>query len=388
MLVGIIGAPNKGKSTIFSALTMNEVQIADYAFTTVKPNLGVAEVPKACVEKELHVKCMPRNSRCVNGVRMLPVNMVDVAGLVPGAHLGKGMGNQFLSDLANADVLIQVVDLSGCTDINGAPAADADPAEEVLMVRRELVEWIAGIVARHMPQLSKAGDAVSGLHGFMSGFRATAEQIRAAIDSAFLTSSMINWNKDECVRFADKFLGMNKPVIIAANKMDKAGHEKFEKLQGSLKGYMVIGCSGAVELALRKAVKSGLAAYDSSKNELVVVGNPNGEQAHGIEVIRNYLKAHGSTGVELLLQRAVFDVLKNIVVYPVEDENKYTDHFGNVLPDAILMEKGSTALQLAMRIHTDIAKGMRYGIDARSRMRIPKEQELKDNDVLKIVSVH
>ena len=232
MLIGLIGAPNKGKSTIFSALTMNDVQIADYAFTTIKPNLGVAHVPKECVETELGVKCRPRNSTCMNGIRKIPVNIVDVAGLVPGAHLGKGMGNQFLNDLAGADALIQVVDASGETDMHGERTEWADPAEEVLMVRNELVEWIAGIVARHMQQLSRNDDSVSGLHALLSGFKATYEQIRHAVASEYLTTSRINWSADECTKFASRFLDDSKPLVIAANKMDKADPKKLDWLKG------------------------------------------------------------------------------------------------------------------------------------------------------------
>ena len=138
MQIGIVGAPNKGKSTIFSALTMVEAEIAPYPFTTIKPNFGMAYATRPCVERELGVKCAPRNSLCISGVRHLPVSIVDVAGLVPGAHFGKGMGNQFLNDLIGADMLIHVVDLSGRTDAEGNPGEGFDPAEEVRMVREEM----------------------------------------------------------------------------------------------------------------------------------------------------------------------------------------------------------------------------------------------------------
>lgn len=384
MLIGLIGAPNKGKSTIFSALTMNDVQIADYAFTTIKPNLGVAHVPKECVETELGVKCRPRNSTCMNGIRKIPVNIVDVAGLVPGAHLGKGMGNQFLNDLAGADALIQVVDASGETDMHGERTEWADPAEEVLMVRNELVEWIAGIVARHMQQLSRNDDSVSGLHALLSGFKATYEQIRHAVASEYLTTSRINWSADECTKFASRFLDDSKPLVIAANKMDKADPKKLDWLKGRLRNYEVIGCSGAVELAIKKAEAAGIVRYTGGS--VHVTGKPTGEQMNGIRIMDDYVKKHNGTGINDILDEVVFHVLKKIVVYPVEDENKFTDHFGNVLPDAVLMDSGSTALQLAERIHTDIAKGMKYGIDARKKLRIPKDYILKDNDVIKIFS--
>ena len=384
MLIGLIGAPNKGKSTMFSALTMNEVQIADYAFTTIKPNLGVAHVYKECVETELGVKCRPRNSTCTNGIRKIPVNVVDVAGLVPGAHLGKGMGNQFLNDLAGADALIQVVDCSGETDMHGERTEWADPAEEVIMVRKELVEWISGIISRHMQQLSRSDDAVSGLHALLSGFRATQEQVRHAISAEYLTSNRINWSAEECTRFASRFLEDSKPVVIAANKMDRSDAKKLEWLKSRLRGYEVIGCSGAMELAIRKAEAAGLIRYTGGS--IHIVGKPTPEQEQGIRIMGEYLERHNGTGVNDILSKIVFQILHKIVVYPVEDENKFTDHFGNVLPDAVLMDNGSTALQLAERIHTDIASGMKYGIDAKKKLRIPKDYILKDNDVIKIFS--
>jgi hypothetical protein len=384
MLIGLIGAPNKGKSTIFSALTMNEVQIADYAFTTIKPNLGVAHVSKECVEIELGVKCRPRNSTCTNGVRKIPVNVVDVAGLVPGAHLGKGMGNQFLNDLAGADALIQVVDCSGETDMHGERVEWADPAEEVIMVRKELVEWVSGIIARHMQQLSRNDDAISGLHMLLSGFKATQEQVRHAISAEYLTSNKINWSADECTKFASRFLEDSKPIVIAANKMDKSDTKKLEWLRSRLRGYEVIECSGAMELAIKKAEAAGLIRYTGGS--IHIIGKPTLEQEHGIQIMSEYLQRHNGTGINDILSKVVFQVLHKIVAYPVEDENKFTDHFGNVLPDAVLMDSGSTALQLAERIHTDIAKGMKYGIDAKKKLRIPKDYILKDNDVIKIFS--
>ncbi|MGC8648897.1 MAG: GTPase, partial [Candidatus Micrarchaeia archaeon] len=160
MLIGIVGAPNKGKSTLFSALTLNEVEIADYPFTTINPNLGVAYVSKECVDKELNISCNARNSLCINHVRFFPVNIIDVAGLVEDAHLGKGMGNQFLNDLASADALIVVVDASGKTDAHGNKVDYADPINDVNMVTNEIIEWISGIIKKHINIISKREDGV------------------------------------------------------------------------------------------------------------------------------------------------------------------------------------------------------------------------------------
>ncbi len=386
MLVGIVGAPNKGKSTIFSALTMAEAEIADYPFTTIKPNLGVAYVARECVHKELGVACRPRNSLCRDGMRLLPVNVVDVAGLVPGAHLGKGMGNQFLNDLSGADALIQVVDVSGSTDFEGKPCTGCDPALELGMVRDELAEWLSGIISRHMGALSKRRDGAAALLELLSGFRATHAQIEAAAEAASLPTSQIDWSAEMTRAFSAALLGLSKPVIVAANKLDKGGEATLTEMKAKLGDGKVVGCSGAIELALRKAAKSNAIEYVPGGATFRMAGSLSQEQERALGYMSRYMAVHNGTGVQETLNRACFGLLRQIVVYPVEDENRYTDHFGNALPDAILMTEGSTAQELAARLHTDLAEHMLYALDARSKRRLPKDYKLKDGDVIKIVA--
>ncbi|MGI0141534.1 MAG: GTPase [Candidatus Micrarchaeales archaeon] len=417
MLIGIIGAPNKGKSTLFSAMTMAEAEMADRPFTTIKPNYGVAYIAKECVEGELGVKCKPRNSVCKNGVRYIPINIVDVAGLVPGAHLGKGMGNQFLNDAIKADVLILVVDLTGKTDSNGNPTQDSDPRQEVGMIVDELAQWIAGIIKKHMKELSKEKDVVKGLGSILAGMRITEWEIKNAIslthkfkemERAGVTGTHLELLKKlyedvgNDVRsqgpvdlkeldldiFAKHLIGLSKPIVIAANKTDATTTDQLEKLKKVTEenySFPVFGCSAAIELALRKAEKSGLIDYRPGDHDFKIVGNVTEEQKQALTYMKGFISKNG-TGVNEMLSSIVFSVFEMIVVYPVEDENKYTDHFGNVLPDAILLPVSSTAEDLASVIHTDLAKNMLYALDARSKRRIGKEQELKDNDVIKIVS--
>ncbi|MGC8676089.1 MAG: redox-regulated ATPase YchF [Candidatus Micrarchaeia archaeon] len=386
MLIGIIGAPNKGKSTIFSALTMVKAEIADRPFTTINPNYGVAYVTVKCVDSELGVKCNPKNSYCANGIRHIPINVIDVAGLVPGAHLGKGMGNQFLNDLIKADALVQVVDLSGKTDEYGNPCDGCNPAEEVAMVRKELAAWLAGIISKHMNTVSKTADGAEALREVLSGFGLSAGQIKSAADANYLSLSQISWSQEDIEKFADTLMRTSKPVIIAANKLDKSTDAQLEALKSALGDYLVVGCSGAVELALRQAAKSKYISYVPGSSSFEKTGEMNDEQEKAMEYMQAYLQKHGTTGVQELLNTAVFKLLDNIVVYPVEDENKYTDHDGNVLPDALLMKNGSTAYDLAAKIHTDIAKGMLYAIDARKKTRLGKDYVLRNDDVIKIVT--
>ncbi len=386
MLIGIIGAPNKGKSTIFSAMTMNEVGISNYPFTTIRPNLGVAYATTKCVDTELGVKCNPRNSLCVDGTRLIPVNIVDVAGLVPGAHIGKGMGNQFLSDLSAAEALIQVVDASGRTDINGNPCEACDPALEVGMVLGELKAWLADIIERHMHTLSRRNDGIEALAEVLSGFRTSSADVGSAIGSAGLSYHGISWDHESSERFAASFLKINKPLIVAANKLDSTADSSLERLREGLKGYRVIGCSGAIELALRKASMSGIIRYLPGGNDFSTLKSPNADQAEALRYMKGYIGEKNGTGIQQLINTAVLGLRDNIVVYPVENENRYSDHFGNVLPDALLVKRGSTAQDMARIIHTELADKMLYAIDARKGHRLSKDYILQEGDVIKIVS--
>ena len=155
MQIGLVGKPSSGKSSFFKAATMINVQIADYPFTTIKPNTGMGYVTTECVCKKYGVKCNPNNSLCVDGIRFVPVKLIDVAGLVPDAHLGKGMGNQFLDDLRQADCLIHVVDCSGLTDAEGKQTKDHNPCEDVRFLEREIDLWFIKIIERALEKYKK-----------------------------------------------------------------------------------------------------------------------------------------------------------------------------------------------------------------------------------------
>ncbi len=387
MIVGIIGAPNKGKSTLFSALTSGEAKIANYPFTTIDPNKGVAYVSEECAEKKIGKKCKPRNSLCENGMRLVPVNIIDVAGLVPGAHEGKGMGNQFLNDLAGADGFIIVVDASGRTDAYGNEGA-GNPADDFEMIMSELVEWISAIIKKHMPQMSKKESGVDALADVLTVFNVTRASIETAIERLGLQSKRIAWSDEEIRKFSSAAILGSKHFIVAANKADAEGakaNENAIREKASELGMETVMCSAALELALKKAKDSGMISYDPLKGKIEILGNPNAEQKKALDYMKGFVESRG-TGVQKVLNELVFKAMGNIVVYPVEDENKFSDHSGNVLPDAILMERGSTAYDLAMKIHTDIGKGMLYAIDAISKMRLAKNYVLKDGDIIKIVS--
>jgi len=110
------------------------------------------------------------------------------------------------------------------------------------------------------------------------------------------------------------------------------------------------------------------------------------KQNEALEVVSGILHRFGSTGIQQVINYACFEILQNIVVYPVEDEYKFTDKKGNVFPDARIISNDSTAKNLAYLIHNDLGKGFLYAIDARTKQRIGAEHKLKNGDIIKIVS--
>ncbi|MCL4362892.1 YchF-related putative GTPase [Candidatus Marsarchaeota archaeon] len=386
MLIGLIGAPNKGKSTLFSAMTMNEVGIANYPFTTIDPNLGVAYANMECAEKRIGIKCNPRNSTCTDGIRHIPINVVDVAGLVDDASSGKGMGNQFLNDAVAADALLVVVDISGKTDKSGNPCEDCDPSEDIAMVKREMAKWLFGILKKHMPAMYKCEDSMAVLADIFNGIHVDMSIVEDVIGMLSLPKTRINWRDAEITAFSSAIIEKAKPLLVVANKSDAPNADKNLEALGKKYTGKIIPTSAAVELALRKAAQKGIITYSpGARSFRILDGAIDAQQKSALSYMGSFISSKG-TNVQEAVDYAAFSMLGNIVVYPVEDENKYTDHFGNILPDAILIKKGSTAMDLARMIHTDIAKNMLYAVDAITKRRLAKDYVLQSNDIIKIVS--
>jgi ribosome-binding ATPase YchF (GTP1/OBG family) len=261
----------------------------------------------------------------------------------------------------------------------------SDPSLEVKMVVDEVVEWLSGIIRRHMNAIAKREDGAAAIGEILAGFKLDIGKIEGAAEASALSLSRIAWSEDETRVFARNLLMMSKPFVVAANKSDLVGEKEIDELREKLGGYEMIACSAAIELALRKAAKAGVINYVPGSKDFEIVGSASEEQRKALGYMKGYI-SRGGTGINELFEKLVFGVLKMVVVYPVEDENKFTDHFGNVLPDAILVKDGSTALELAAKIHTDLARNMLYAIDAKRKTRLAKEYVLKDNDVIRIVS--
>jgi len=395
-LLGIVGKPNTGKSTFFSAATLAPAEIANYPFTTIKPNRGIGYVRTPCVCKEFGVKDMPVNSLCIDGVRLIPVEFIDCAGLVPGAWQGRGLGNQFLDEIRKADVLIHIVDASGGTDSEGriCKPGEHDPVEDVRFLENEITMWMANILKRDWAKIARTADSgstdlLSILEERLSGLAIRRVHIFEAVRRTGLNADKpTSWSEEGFLKFIDTLRRIAKPMLIAANKMDvPTAEENLERLKKL--DYLVVPCCAEAELALRRAAEKKLIDYRPGDCTFKINAPEKltESQLKALETIREkVLLKFGSTGVQEAINMAYFKLLNMITVYPVEDLEHLSDHHGRVLPDVYLVPYGTTARELAYLIHTELGESFIYAIEARERKRVGEDYVLKDRDVISIVS--
>jgi len=397
LMVGIVGKPNVGKSTFFSAATLAPAEIANYPFTTIKPNRGIGYVRVPCVCREFNVKDNPINSLCINGTRLIPVELIDCAGLVPGAWQGRGLGNQFLDEIRKADALIHVVDASGGTDIEGRPCKPGshDPIEDIRFLETEITMWMVSILKRDWPKIARKVESDASINLLdileerLSGLQIKRTQIFEAIRETKLNPEKPTaWSEEEFIKFVDSLRRIAKPMLIAANKIDvPPAEENLERMKRL--GYLVVPCCAEAELALRRANEKRLIEYTPGDCNFKILEPEKltNSQMQALKTIREkILLKYGSTGIQDAINLAFFKLLNMIVVYPVEDVEHLTDHKGNVLPDAYLVPYGTTAREFAYMIHSELGETFIYAIEAREKKRVGENYILKDRDVISIVS--
>ena len=397
MFVGIVGKPSCGKSTFFKAATLAEVDIANYPFTTIKPNhaVGFVKIPDAA--DEFDKSANPREGYVLDKWRFVPVDMMDVAGLVPGAHKGLGMGSQFLDDLRQADALIHVIDASGSVNEKGEPVdtGSYDPINDIKFLEEELDFWYLDILKKGWEkfarQVMQEKSAINkALAKQLSGLKVTENMVEDSIKKIGLDPGKPSaWTDEQMLKLSGELRKLTKPMIIAANKVDvQSGKDNIKRLQDKFPDYQIIPCSAESELALREAAKHELIHYipGEDKCKILIEDKLNDKQKQAIAFIqKNVLDVFKSTGVQDVMNAAVFDLLKYIAIHP-GGVGKLEDSDGNVLPDCFLMPLGTTALQFAYKLHTDFGKNFIRAIDVKTKMTVGKEHKLKHLDIVEIVA--
>ena len=395
MFIGIVGKANVGKSTFFKALTLSDVDIANYPFATIDPNTGIGFVRVECVDKEFNKKCNPRQGYCVDGTRYVPVDVTDVAGLVPGAYEGKGMGNQFLNDLAHADALIHVIDGAGSTNEKGEPvgAGNYDPGKDIQFLEHELDMWFLGIIKRGWDKLARQTQQEQtkverSLAKQLSGVRVTEDMAKEVVRYLDLDpENPAKWTDDDLKKLVTEFRKKTKPIVIAANKIDVAcAQENLDNLRQKFPDHIIVGCSAECELALKEAAHNKLIEYWPGDKTFQVKEQLSEKQTKALNYIQsNILDKFGSTGVQEVLEKAVFEQLQYKAIFP-GGINKLADSDGNVLPDCFLVPPGTTALDFAYKLHTDFGKNFIKAMDVRKKIPVSKTHILKHRDVIEIMS--
>ena len=391
--IGLVGKPSVGKSTFFKAATLMDIAIANYPFTTIDPNTGFAHVRIDCVDEELDTQCNPRTGWCKDHKRYIPFELIDVAGLVPGAHEGRGRGLAFLSDLNEADALIHVVDISGSVNADGEDVEPGsyDPAKDVEFLEKELDHWYLNILKKDWQRLARRitqekMKAEKVLFEKLSGLSVTEGHIKDALEK--LPQDLISWDEEQLLSFARDLRIKSKPMLIAANKIDKpTSKENYERLVKEFPHLEIVPCSAELELALREAAKNDKISYQPGNDhfEITAPEELSDKQTAALSYARNFLEEHGSTGVQDAMNSVVFDVLGYIAVYP-GGAKKLEDKDGNRLPDCFLLPPKTTALDFARHLHTDFAKHFIRAIDVKKNLPVAKDHELSHRDVIEIVS--
>ena len=393
MLIGLVGKPSAGKSTFFKATTMADVLIASYPFATIKPNHGIGYVKVECIENEFKTKCNPQKGYCINGNRFVSIEIIDVAGLVEGASEGKGLGNQFLDNLTSANAFIHIVDVSGETDKEGKETNNYDPIYDVKMLENELDLWYLGILKKVWRTFARTiqntrSDFAKAIAKQFSGLKVNEEDIKEVIRSGnFDVEKPNEWSDEKLKEFAHQLRYLTKPMIIAANKIDRPNSkENLEKLKTVYPKIKIIPCSADSELALREASKANLIEYIPGESTFKESEKLSEKQQQALNKIKeNVLNVYGSTGVQEILNYTVLNLLKYIAIFPAS-ANRLADSKGNILPDCFLLPEKSTALDFAYYLHTDFGKNFIKAIDAKTKRAVGKDYSLKHRDALEIMT--
>lgn len=304
----------------------------------------------------------------------MPVELLDVAGLVPGASTGRGLGNKFLNDLRAADVLIHVVDASGTVDADGKETRGYDPSQDIAWLRQEVVNWVLGnlmekwtsIKRRHVATKAAPADT---LQAQFSGYGSTPALTARCLDKLHL-GPLDEWSDETVTLVVETFVDEKFPCVIAVNKIDHPDADKnIAKIAKMCDPNSIVLCSAISEIFIRKLAKQGFVKYTQgsefvdTREDLVEAGDPTGgdlktmddKLKNRVENLRDLvLFRYGSTGVNKLLTRAA-ELLGLVPVFPVRNINSYSsgERETGVFRDCVLVKRGSTVGQVYRKVMGD-----------------------------------
>ncbi len=384
--IGILGKPNSGKSTLFSALTGTAAAIGNYPFTTINTDVGVSYIISRCPHTEINTPCSPNYGRCVNGKREIPIEIADVPGLIQGASQGKGMGNQFLDNISDMNAIVNLINPVGEDNKILSPE---DIENAAIEIENEIFTWFASRVSRDWQRFAKKEDASDSslddkLLSKLSFFGISRNEIRILLSKESFSHTLIGWTDDDFMRISRSVFTHIKPIIRVVNKGDIIHDNRImDRILDRIleNGYPII--SADYELSIWKALNNGII---ESSDDLNGNNKANEPQKAALNKISALFEGGKVIRLSQLFSRIVYENLSHIVVYPVYDESKWTDKKGTVLPDTFLMSSKSTAEDLAFRVHSDIGEGFIRAIDGRTKMILGRNYELKDRDVIRIIS--
>lgn len=306
----------------------------------------------------------------------MPIELLDVAGLVPGAHQGKGLGNKFLDDLRHADALIHVVDASGTVDAEGKETRGYDPSVDIAWLRSEIVAWVKGnlwekwgsIRRRHM---AVKASAVETLQNQFSGYGSTSTTVVRALERTGIKEPLEEWDEAAVERVVNGFVDEKFPTVIALNKIDHPDADKnISKIAKMQDPDTIVLCSAISEIFLRKMAKQGYIKYTEgsefvdTREDLIEQGDPEGgglkeldeKNRNRIENLKDMvLYRFGSTGVVQVLSKAAH-ILGLVPVFPVRNTATFQSGAAEsrvVFRDCVLVKKGSTVGDVARKIMGD-----------------------------------
>ena len=395
--IGLIGKTNTGKTTFFNSATLSSEEISSYPFTTKSPVSGVAHAISLCVHPEFKIQDNPNNSKCLDGWRYIPIELIDLPGLIKDAWKGKGLGNQFLSIAAQSDALLHVVDASGGIDSSGkiTEVGTGDPVSDFADIEEELVMWYHKILEGNRDKISKlietGTDIVDAITDLYRGIGVNKIHVKDTLLKTGLEEKNFNdFDMTDSKKFTSHLRKISKPTLIVANKVDVGGADKnFDRLRERYNDSIVIPVSGDSEFSLRRAEQKGLIKYSPGSEQFEIIRSDelNEKQINALDFIKKGIMGeYMRTGVQFAINVAVFKLLKMNSIYPVADEKNLSDKKGRVLPDLILLKDGATITDLAKEIHSDLTKGLLYGKDLRYKLRLPVDYQLRDRDVVSLVS--